>query len=56
VRDLFGDVIEGIEAPEGGVVLFITTSPAVEAGGLLVGLGVEIADVARARPPRSTRR
>jgi uncharacterized protein len=47
VRNLFGDVIEGIAAPEGGVVLFITTSPAVEAGGLLVGLGVEIGDVPR---------
>ena len=45
VRNLFGDVTEEIAAPEGGVVLFITTSPAVEAGGLLVGLGVEIGEV-----------
>jgi hypothetical protein len=47
VRNLFGDVTERIAAPEDGVVLFITTSPAVEADGLLVGLGVEIGDVAR---------
>jgi len=45
VRNLFGDVTERIAAPEDGVVLFVTTSPAVEAGGLLVGLGVEIAGV-----------
>jgi len=48
VRTLFGDVGERIAAPESGVVLFVTTSPAVEADGLLVGLGVEIADVAAA--------
>lgn len=45
VRTLFGDMRERIEAPESGVVLFVTTSPAVEADGLLVGLGVEIAVV-----------
>ena len=42
--DLFGDVKERIAAPEDGVVLFLTTSPAVDAGGLLLGLGVEIGD------------
>jgi uncharacterized protein len=47
VRNLFGDVRERIAAPEDGVVLFTTTSPAVEADGLLVGLGVEIGDVSR---------
>jgi len=45
VRDLFGEVTERIEAPEDGVVLFVTTSPAVDADGLLVGLGVEIGDI-----------
>jgi uncharacterized protein len=47
VRTLFGDVTERITAPEDGVVLFITTSPAVERDGLLVGLGVDIGDVPR---------
>jgi predicted deacylase len=47
VRNLFGDLREGIAAPEDGVVLFTTTSPAVEADGLLIGLGVEIDDVSR---------
>jgi uncharacterized protein len=45
VRTLFGDVRERIAAPENGVVLFVTTSPAVEADGLLIGLGVELADI-----------
>jgi predicted deacylase len=45
IRNLFGDVEERIAAPADGVVLFVTTSPAVEADGLLVGLGVEIADI-----------
>ena len=48
VRNLFGDVIERIAAPEDGVVLFLTTSPAVAADGLLLGLGAEIGDVPRA--------
>jgi predicted deacylase len=42
VRDLFGDVIERIPAPEDGVVLFLTTSPAVTAEGLLLGLGADL--------------
>ena len=42
VRDLFGDVVEEIAAPEDGVVLFLTTSPAVQADGLLLGLGADI--------------
>ena len=45
MRNLFGDVTERITAPEDGVVLFITTSPAVGADGLLVGLGVDIGGV-----------
>ena len=39
VLDGFGDAVETVTAPEGGVVLFLTTSPAVRADGLLVGLG-----------------
>ena len=42
IRNLFGDVIERIPAPEDGVVLFLTTSPAVAADGLLLGLGVDL--------------
>jgi hypothetical protein len=46
VRNLFGEVIvDRIPAPENGVVLFLTTSPAVEAEGLLLGLGVDLAPV-----------
>ena len=39
VLDPFGDVIETITAPETGVPLFLTSSPAVQPGGLLLGLG-----------------
>jgi predicted deacylase len=45
MRNLFGDVIEPVPAPEDGVVLFLTTSPAVAADGLLLGLGVDLAAV-----------
>jgi predicted deacylase len=43
VRNLFGDVIERVPSPEDGVVLFLTTSPAVTADGLLLGLGADVA-------------
>ena len=39
VLDGFGDTVATITAPEAGVVLFLTSSPAVQADGLLVGLG-----------------
>lgn len=39
VLDGFGDVIDTITAPEAGVPLFLTSSPAVQQGGLLLGLG-----------------
>jgi uncharacterized protein len=39
VRNLWGDALEEITAPRDGVVLFVTTSPAVSADGLLLGLG-----------------
>jgi uncharacterized protein len=45
VRDLWGAKLETIRAPHGGVVLFVTTSPAVAADGLLLGLGVDLAPV-----------
>jgi predicted deacylase len=45
MRNLFGDVIERISAPEDGVVLFLTTSPAVAAEGLLLGLGADLGNV-----------
>jgi predicted deacylase len=45
VRDPYGDVVEEIVAPDDGVALFLTTSPAVEPDGLLLGLGVGVAPV-----------
>jgi predicted deacylase len=50
VRNLWGDTLEEIHAPRDGVVLFITTSPAVGADGLLLGLGAGLAAVANGRP------
>jgi uncharacterized protein len=45
VRDLFGDVLEEIPAPRDGVVLFLTTSAAVDEDGLLLGLGCDLGPV-----------
>lgn len=45
VRDLWGDELETIRAPRDGVILFVTTSPAVAADGLLLGLGIDLAPV-----------
>jgi predicted deacylase len=39
VRDLYGDTLQTIQAPADGVILFLTTSAAVKANGLLLGLG-----------------
>ena len=39
VLDGFGDTVEIVTAPEDGALLFRTSSPAVDAGGLLAGLG-----------------
>jgi hypothetical protein len=36
-----GTVLETFAAPADGVILFVTSSPAVAAGGLLLGLGAE---------------
>jgi len=43
VRDLWGDVHDEIQAPRDGVILFITTSPAVGDDGILLGLGADLA-------------
>lgn len=43
VRNLWGEVHEEIRAPRDGVILFITTSPAVSDDGLLLGLGTDLA-------------
>jgi predicted deacylase len=42
LRNLYGDVLEELHAPRDGVVLFLTTSPAVSVDGPLLGLGAEI--------------
>ena len=42
LRTLYGDVVEELHASSDGVVLFLTTSPAVSADGPLLGLGAEI--------------
>jgi predicted deacylase len=46
VRNLWGDVQEDIRSPSDGVVLFLTTSPAVGDDGLLLGLGAELERIA----------
>ncbi len=46
LRTLYGDVIKNFRAPRDGVVLFLTTSPAVSADGPLLGLGAELSDSA----------
>jgi hypothetical protein len=38
-------VIEQIYAPQDGVILFVTTSPAVAADGLLLGLGTNLSPI-----------
>jgi hypothetical protein len=42
LRTLYGDVLEELHASSDGVVLFLTTSPAVSTGGPLLGLGTEV--------------
>jgi predicted deacylase len=43
VLDPWGDELERVTAPAAGVALFVTSSPAVDADGLLLGLGADIA-------------
>jgi hypothetical protein len=45
LSDPFGVVVEHVTAPEEGVVLFLTSSPAVAADGILLGLGAGLRDV-----------
>ena len=45
VRNLYGDVVEEIAVPENGVLVFVTSSPAVAADGLLLGLGAGLSDM-----------
>jgi len=45
VEDLFGERLERVDAPEDGVVLFITSSPAMAADGLLLGLGAGLEQI-----------
>jgi len=51
VLDPYGDELETIEAPEAGVPLFITSSPAVTDDGLLLGLGAGIERTKRGQTP-----
>jgi predicted deacylase len=44
VSNLFGDVIHEVEAPEAGIPMIITTSPAVTADGLVVVLTQEVSE------------
>jgi predicted deacylase len=44
IRNLWGDVLQEVAAPDHGVVLFVTSSPAVLADGLLLGLGTNLSD------------
>jgi predicted deacylase len=46
VSTLHGEEIERVEAPDPGVVLFLTSSPAVADDGLLLGLGADVAPLA----------
>jgi predicted deacylase len=48
VRNLFGDEAQLVTAPEAGVVLFLTSSPAVAADGLLLGLGTDVMPITAA--------
>jgi len=45
VCDGFGDVLETVTAPEAGVLLFLTSAPAVQADGLLLGLGAALRQI-----------
>lgn len=40
IRDLFGDQIAAVNAPHDGDVLFVTTSPAMKEGGVLLAVGL----------------
>jgi uncharacterized protein len=46
MRTLHGEIVERVTAPDDGVVLFLTSSPAVAADGLVLGLGAGLRAVA----------
>jgi hypothetical protein len=39
VRDAFGDELHAVHAPEQGVVMFVTSSPAMAEDGILLAVG-----------------
>jgi predicted deacylase len=39
IRSLFGDELATMAAPHGGTVIFVTTSPAMKNGGILLAIG-----------------
>ncbi|WP_298338735.1 succinylglutamate desuccinylase/aspartoacylase family protein [Ferrimicrobium sp.] len=41
VSDLFGEVVEEIQSPVEGVAVFLTSSPAMKADGLVIGIGAD---------------
>jgi predicted deacylase len=45
VCDPFGEELEVVSAPEAGVPLFVTSSPAVADDGILLGLGAGISEM-----------
>jgi predicted deacylase len=47
LRNLWGDVLEEVRSPADGVILFVTTSPAVAADGLVLGLGAGVTPLAQ---------
>ena len=42
LRDLHGEPFETILSPEDGVILFVTSSPAVAVDGILIAVGAGI--------------
>jgi predicted deacylase len=54
VSDVWGDVFAEVLAPEAGTLLFLTSSPAVEADGLLLGLARDTLGNALPAPPESS--
>ena len=39
IRDLFGTPLADIASPHGGIVLFVTSSPAMQENGLVMAVG-----------------
>jgi uncharacterized protein len=47
IHDLFGDEVERVTSDDAGVALFVTSSPAVAADGLLAGIGTGLRPLER---------